>query len=244
MSICTYCDWQTAVIGVANWPAFVNRLLLLVWILSGSCVCKGFCWFYNLPQSDELISIPHFPLLSLSCFWCRFSIRLRGHKASFHLCLEGSTRGAKRKVAEIFRTWKSFLYLQDEVKCPPKITWDPCTDSSSLKGFSWHLRGCLFVFLLSSFNGVWLSVYAESESHSVVSLCNPMDYTVHGILQARILEWVAFHFSRGSSQPRDRTQVSCTAGRFFTSWASRETPVYVAIFPNKTNALHLLTTSL
>ena len=55
------------------------------------------------------------------------------------------------------------------------------------------------------------------------ALCDPMDYTVHGILQARILEWVAFPFSRGSSQPRDRTQVSSTAGRFFTSWATRET---------------------
>ena len=49
-----------------------------------------------------------------------------------------------------------------------------------------------------------------------------MDYTVHGILQARILEWVAFPFSRGLSQPRDRTQVSRIAGRFFTSWATRE----------------------
>ena len=38
------------------------------------------------------------------------------------------------------------------------------------------------------------------------TLCDPMDYIVHGILQARILEWVAFHFSRGSSQPRDRIQ--------------------------------------
>ena len=49
-----------------------------------------------------------------------------------------------------------------------------------------------------------------------------MDYTVHGILQARILEWVAFPFSRGSSQPRDQIQVSHIAGRFFTSWATRE----------------------
>ena len=48
------------------------------------------------------------------------------------------------------------------------------------------------------------------------------DYTVHGIFQARILEWVAFPFSRGSSQPRDQTQVSRIAGRFFTSWAIRE----------------------
>ena len=53
-------------------------------------------------------------------------------------------------------------------------------------------------------------------------LCNPMDYTVHGILQARILEWVAFPFSRGSSQLRDQTQVSRIAGGFFTSWARRE----------------------
>ena len=49
------------------------------------------------------------------------------------------------------------------------------------------------------------------------TLCEPTDYTVCGILQARILEWVAFPFSRGSLQPRDRTGVSCIAGGFFTS---------------------------
>ena len=55
-----------------------------------------------------------------------------------------------------------------------------------------------------------------------LTLCDPKDYTVHGILQARILEWVAFPFSRGSSQPRDPTQVTCIAGGFFTRWATRE----------------------
>ena len=54
------------------------------------------------------------------------------------------------------------------------------------------------------------------------TLCGPIDYTVHGILQTRILEWGAFPFSRGSSQPRDWTQVSYIAGGFFTSWATRE----------------------
>ena len=49
-----------------------------------------------------------------------------------------------------------------------------------------------------------------------------MNYTVHGILQARILEWEAFPFSRVSSQPRDWTQVSHIANRFFTIWATRE----------------------
>ena len=59
-------------------------------------------------------------------------------------------------------------------------------------------------------------------AQSCLTLCNPMDYTVHGILQVRILEWVTFLFSRGSSQPRDWTQISCTASKFFTSWATRE----------------------
>ena len=52
------------------------------------------------------------------------------------------------------------------------------------------------------------------------TLCNPMDYTVHGILQARILDWVAFLFFRGSSQCRNWTQVSCIVGGFFISWAT------------------------
>ena len=52
-------------------------------------------------------------------------------------------------------------------------------------------------------------------------LCNPMDSTVHGILQDRILQWVAVPFSRRSSQPRDGTHVSHIAGRFFPRWAIR-----------------------
>ena len=57
----------------------------------------------------------------------------------------------------------------------------------------------------------------KSESQSCPTLWDPMDYIVRGILQARILEWVAFPFSRESSQPRDRTQVSRIAGEFFTN---------------------------
>ena len=54
-------------------------------------------------------------------------------------------------------------------------------------------------------------------AQSCPTLCEHMDYTVHGILEARILEWVAFPVSRGSTQPRDQTQVSHIAGGFFTS---------------------------
>ena len=70
---------------------------------------------------------------------------------------------------------------------------------------------------------------SESESLPVVSdslwprgLYNLPGSSVHGILQARIVEWVAVSFSRGSSQPRDWTQVSCIAGGFFTIWATRK----------------------
>ena len=64
-------------------------------------------------------------------------------------------------------------------------------------------------------------------TQSCLTLCDPMYYSLpgssfHGIFLTRILEWVAIPFSRGSSWPRDRTWVSCTAGGFFTIWATRE----------------------
>ena len=70
----------------------------------------------------------------------------------------------------------------------------------------------------------------ESESEVAQScpiLCDPMDCSlpgssIHGILQATVLEWVAISFSRGSSQPRDQTRVSCIAGRRFNLCATRE----------------------
>ena len=59
-----------------------------------------------------------------------------------------------------------------------------------------------------------------------LTLCNPMDYKIHGIPQATILEWVAMPFFRESSQSRDLIQVSHIAGGIFTSWATREAQEY------------------
>ena len=59
--------------------------------------------------------------------------------------------------------------------------------------------------------------------------CSPPGSSVHGILQARILERVAMPSSRGSSQPRDQTHVSCIAGGFFTVWATRETHNQISV---------------
>ena len=80
-------------------------------------------------------------------------------------------------------------------------------------------------------SATWCVKVKVKVTHSCPTLWDPIDCTVHGILQARILEWVAFPFFRGSSQPRDWTQVSHTAGRFFTNWATRETQEYWSGYP-------------
>ena len=73
---------------------------------------------------------------------------------------------------------------------------------------------------------------SDSASRLVVyNALRPHRYTVHGILQARILEWVVVPFSKISSQPRDWTQVSLIAGGFFTSWANREAWEYWSGWP-------------
>ena len=70
--------------------------------------------------------------------------------------------------------------------------------------------------MLISYCGKHFTIYVNTMD------CSRPGSPVHRILQARILEWVAIPFSRGSSRPRDRTQVSCLAERFFTIWATRE----------------------
>ena len=69
-----------------------------------------------------------------------------------------------------------------------------------------------------------LSLWVMSDSCCPMG-CSLPSSSVHGIFQARILEWVAISFSRGSSQPRDQTPVSCIAGGVFIIWATRETPL-------------------
>ena len=83
------------------------------------------------------------------------------------------------------------------------------------------MKVLIFPKLICKLNGIVIKIsmkWSEVKvAQSCLTLCEPMDYVVHGILQARILEWVAVPFSRGSSQPRDQTQVSTIAGRFFSS---------------------------
>ena len=80
-------------------------------------------------------------------------------------------------------------------------------------------------------------------AQSCLSLCNPMacslpGFSVHGIFQARILEWVTISFSRRSSQPRDWTRVSCIVGRRFTVWATREVRRCWILHISRNNTFH------
>ena len=89
--------------------------------------------------------------------------------------------------------------------------------------------GCRDLRRLSGHRMIFFFIFSENYS-VVLTLCKRMDCIVYGLFQARILEWVAFSFSRGFSQPRDRTQVSRVAGGFFTSWANREAQGVVSIY--------------
>ena len=118
--------------------------------------------------------------------------------------------GAAKKILKI--KWASWNKFAKQVGSVVKHT-EICTT-----GNIWIVRTCL--------------PKGESESEvaqSCPTLCNHMDCSlpgssVHGIFQAIVLEWIAISFSRGSSQPRDRTRVSHTVDRRFTVWTTREVP--------------------
>ena len=85
------------------------------------------------------------------------------------------------------------------------------------RSISGLMRLCIYCQMPLCFECAVVEIVEVEVAQSCLTLCDPMDCIIHGILQARILEWVAYPFSRGSSQPRDRTQVSHIAGGFFTT---------------------------
>jgi len=90
-------------------------------------------------------------------------------------------------------------------------------------------RGITLLIKIHVVKAMFFSSVCVLVAQLYLTLWDPIDCSlpgssVHGILQARILEWVALPSSRGSSQPRDWTWLSCVAGEFFTIWATREAP--------------------
>ena len=120
-----------------------------------------------------------------------------------------------RPLLLLFSVFPSIMVFSSELTLP--IRWPKCWT------FSFSIPVNIGFFTTSA---PWKAhvVHVKRKSACCVPLCDPMDSTVYGILQARILERVAFPFSRGSSQPRNRIQASHIAGRLFTTWATREAP--------------------
>ena len=114
---------------------------------------------------------------------------------------------------KVLNCFQRTVSCNSNVNCWGQNQWK--SYSSSKYKFKTHLFHFRFFFLLP-----WRTEVKVTQS--CLTLWDPMDYTVHGILQAGILEWVAFPFSRVSSQPRNQTRVSCIAGGFYTNWAIRE----------------------
>ena len=121
--------------------------------------------------------------------------------------------------------WKCY-YFSREIKALVKSF--PLGSRPLLWQLQWmYFKVLYFPFPCWDSRGYWLvsvnrSVMLDSlRPHGL----QPTRLLVHEIFQARILEWVAISFSRGSSQLRDQTRVSCTAGTFFTNWATREAPL-------------------
>ena len=95
-----------------------------------------------------------------------------------------------------------------------------------------HIVMTKFVFsdkVLSGRIFLWSSSYMTISYRTIVSNSLWVDYTIHGILQARIVERVAVPFSKGSSWPRNWTQVSCIAGRFFTKLRHQGSSSYITV---------------
>ena len=109
---------------------------------------------------------------------------------------------------------------------------------SSVPILTFSFDNCTIIVQSISIRGKWMKyVCVCLVAQLCQTLCNPTDCnlpgsSVHGILQARILEWVAFPSSRGSSAPSDWTQVSHIAGRFFTIWSTREVYMGIVYFGN------------
>ena len=151
-----------------------------------------------------------------------------------HCCLLESLCKPLRDPVYIWEPGHTVPDLRARLSISLLVWSNPWQEGSHNLSVYWEGLRCIFRYiyynpehLLSWDSGVLFVKAQVLVDQSCLTICNPMNCSppgssVHGILQARILEWVAIPFSRGSSQTRDQTQVCCIAGRFFTIWATRE----------------------
>ena len=126
-----------------------------------------------------------------------------------------------------YRIWQTVyleFFMKGSLVCRPISLWYSTGRISALQLL---VCVCVCVCVCVYLWYIFVKLHKPSDSQSCLTFCDTMDCgppgsSVQGILQARILEWVAISFSRGSSQPRDWTWISCIASRFFIIWDTRE----------------------
>ena len=186
--------------------AFVVKLAVVRWVLSTFACLESF-WFLHQVWRRALLGCRFFPFITLnmschSLLACRVSVE----KSANHLM------GVPVYVICHFSFVAFHIFISNFCQL------DYCV-SRGVPTWVYPLWVSL-CFL------TWFTVSFSMLGKSHVRFCDPMDCSlpgssVYGILQARTVEWVAISFSRVSSLPRNWTQVSCMAGRFFTNWATR-----------------------
>ena len=166
--------------------------------------------------------------------WQRACRGLRQREALLHLSCEFMVSRVQNFSTDTAHFPQSLRFLISGTLLIPQfccccLVTKLCLTLCSPMDCSYHSSNLLRAELLYHTNK-WVSVSSSVMSNSLRTHGSPPGSSVHGILHARILEWVAIPFSRGSSQPRDRTRVSCVAGRFFTDWATREAQQNILAF--------------
>ena len=233
-----------------EWP-WVNLLLLpllqLLWdhLIPGLLEkAHGWWWWWPCSQVTSVSSEFHWPLHCLfqtwlskgeEAGWSPGSI-LSSEKSGMGTmrCLPWGLAGlhapecpgCRRAVRGGSALWEVVTRLEASIwGRNSRILWK-YQETSTYPALGEHLlllwRGLVFLVSLPYGTCCYVLVPRSCPTLCDAMDCSPPGSSVHGIFQARILEWVAIPFSRASSQPRNGTWVSCTAGWFFTIWATRE----------------------
>ena len=177
---------------------------LLMWINrnSGEIIRSHFIW----DENSENFKVTTEPKFKHSCLGLGYAFLSSHHRTS----------------QEAFRWWKVDMNCPGWPEVPTSGTG--VLSACSIRGDVLKCLVCVCVCVCVLKWSVSRSFISDSATHGLYS---PPGSSVCGILQARTLEWVAMPSSRGSSQSRDRTQVSHIAHRFFTIWATRQGVNYI-----------------
>ena len=221
------CTWYVNILYLSKW-----LLLLFNTVLSDSL------WPHGL-QHTRLSCPPVSPgVCSNECplnLWCYLTIS--SSATPFFFCLQSFPSSRSLRISQLFPAGGPNIGASVSVLSKSIQDWFPL---GLIDLISFMSRVFSRTTIQDGYSSNFYIVCKKVNLLSCVRLCDPMDcsppvFSIHGIFQAWVLQWVAISFCRGSSRPRNWTRVSHIAGRRFTIWATRESPYCVYFIPIKKN---------